>query len=42
MNTILIIGAGAAGSVVAQKCVKQPDVFNTGMLYPERLISVSH
>ena len=29
MNTILIIGAGAAGSVVAQKCVKQPDVFNT-------------
>ncbi len=28
MSKLLIIGAGSAGSVVAKKCLKQPDVFS--------------
>ena len=29
MSCILIIGAGSAGSVVAKKCIQQPNIFTT-------------
>ena len=39
MDTVLIIGAGAAGSVVAQKCAKNRDVFKKIHLASRRLES---
>jgi saccharopine dehydrogenase (NAD+, L-lysine-forming) len=39
MDTVLIIGAGAAGSVVAQKCAMNRDVFKTIHLASRRLES---
>jgi saccharopine dehydrogenase (NAD+, L-lysine forming) len=39
MDTVLIIGAGAAGSVVAQKCAMNRDVFKTIHLASRRLVS---
>ncbi len=39
MDNVLIIGAGAAGSVVAQKCAMNRDVFKTIHLASRRLVS---
>ena len=39
MDTVLIIGAGAAGSVVAQKCAMNRDVFKTIHLASRRIES---
>ncbi len=39
MDSVLIIGAGAAGSVVAQKCAMNRDVFKTVHLASRRLAS---
>ncbi|MGE0702164.1 MAG: saccharopine dehydrogenase family protein, partial [Hyphomicrobiaceae bacterium] len=39
MDNVLIIGAGAAGSVVAQKCAMNRDVFKTIHLASRRIVS---
>ena len=39
MDSVLIIGAGAAGSVVAQKCAMNRDVFKKIHLASRRLVS---
>src|SRR5262249_26369609 len=39
MESVLIIGAGAAGSVVAQKCAMNRDVFKKIHLASRRLVS---
>ncbi len=39
MDSVLIIGAGAAGSVTAQKCAMNRDVFKKIHLASRRLVS---
>ena len=39
MDSVLIIGAGAAGSVTAQKCAMNRDVFKKVHLASRRLVS---
>lgn len=45
MGRILIIGAGGVGSVVAQKCARQPEIFSTVMVAsrsPEKCETIRH
>ena len=39
MSKILIIGAGAVGSVVAQKCAQVPEVFSSICIASRRIES---
>ena len=42
MNTVLIIGAGGVGHVVANKCAQLPDIFQNIQLAARTTVSYTH